>query len=265
MSNIVAVVTDFGINDGSAACMEAVILAKNPMSKVIHISHAVPSWDISVAAMFLEVYYKYYPKSTVFVAVIDPGVGTNRKPIAIKVSDYFFVGPDNGIFDLVIKQNRAFEVIQLDNPKFWLPEVSTTFHGRDIFAPVAAHLAQTLDISELGSKVPSWDLTKLDPLITVMAEEIISKVLYIDDFGNLVLGVTEQQFEKFVGDKQATITIMDSQITRRVETFAELSANQLGLIFGGDFGNYGTIAMKMGNAAKKTKAAIGTLVRISTN
>jgi len=262
MNNIVALITDFGTDDGSVACMEAVILSKNPNARIIHISHTVPGWEISVAAMFLEVYYRYYPRGTVFCAVIDPGVGTERKPIAIDCEKHFFVGPDNGIFTRVIEQSAPKTAVQLDRSELWLENVSTTFHGRDIFAPVAGHLAQTQHISHLGTRIPPESLVKLEPFSKVENDTLFTEVLFIDCWGNMVIGAKKEQVQQLFADHDLVVTIRGTRITNQVKTFSDLPKKELGLIFGGDFGDYGTIAMNMGNAAQETAADLGETVKI---
>lgn len=258
MNKFIALLTDFGTDDGSAACLEAVIASINTNARVIHMSHAVPGWDISTAAMFLEVYFEDYPAGTVFVAVVDPGVGTDREPIMVKCGEYYFVGPDNGIFTRVLEKSSSLAtVVKLESSTFWKnggKEISTTFHGRDIFAPVAAHLTNGNDIRVFGPNMSVDALVRLGPFSHIDEDKLITKVLFIDRWGNLVIGVKKQEFLEFTKGKMFQAFINKSSITQHAETFADLPEDIPGLIFGGDFGEYGTIAMNMGNAAEFTCA-----------
>ena len=264
MSNVVALLTDYGIDDGSAACLEAVVKKINPLANVIHISHTVPGWDISVAAMFLEVYNHYYPSGTVFVAVVDPGVGTVRSPIAIETDKYFFVGPDNGIFTRIIELEDVRTVVKLDNSNFWLGHLSTTFHGRDIFAPVGAFLSGGTKITSVGTPISLGDLVDLEPFVIKHDDKLVTRVLYVDRWGNMVIGVKRQQFENILDPDHPRfdMDINGVHVNNWVQTFAHIPEEELAMLFGGDFGDYGTVAMNMGNAALTCNAEIGTEVII---
>ena len=137
---IITLLTDFGLKDPYVASMKGVILRINPRCTLVDITHRNPH-DIEEGAFILANAYSTFPKGTIHLSVVDPGVGSPRKPILLVTKNYFFVGPDNGLFTFAAKREKVKQAIALTNPKFFLPQVSTTFHGRDLFAPVAAHLS----------------------------------------------------------------------------------------------------------------------------
>lgn len=259
----IVLMTDFGITDGSPSCLEMVIDSINHHAKVIHLSHEIPSCNIEAGALCLEVYYKYARKGAIFVGVVDPGVGTNRKIVAIQTKNYFFIGPDNGLFSRIIEQHPEARAFELNNTDLWLPEVSSAFHGRDIMAPAAAHLSNGRTIGQLGSSIPTGSLVSLAPFMTRLEQQIKTKVIMIDDFGNLVLGVKKVEFEKIMKER-FSLTILGHCIGFLPETFSNIPEGELGLLFGGDFGDYGTIAANMKNAALLVGAEEGTEVTINT-
>lgn len=261
----IVLMSDFGTTDGSAAVMEGVIACKHPRTKVIHMTHKVPSYSIISAAMLLEIYYKYYPKETIFVCAIDPGVGTKRKAVLIKANNQYFIGPDNGIFSLVLENTPAEWATELTNTQHFLPNVSNTFHGRDIFAPVAASLKDGYVRQSYG---PIIDPRKLiiTPEKRIIIEDtlITAKVLYVDDFGNLVIGIKKNEFNVHIKNQNFEISSSETRlITAKLsKTFADGEKGELIALFGGDFGDYMTIAVNMGNAREKTGLNINDRILI---
>lgn len=180
--------TDFGSEDHYAGVMKGVILGINPNARIVDITHEIEKYDIFEAAFKLISYYTYFPRETVHVAVVDPGVGGPRRPIAVEAGGYFFVGPDNGLFSPVLDSLDNPRVVEITNTAYMLGNVSGTFHGRDIFAPAAAHLSSGVDICELGDLAA--EPVSLDvPEPTVNDNEISGVVLYGDSFGNLVTNI----------------------------------------------------------------------------
>lgn len=184
---IITLMTDFGIKDGNVGVMKGVILGIAPHTDLIDLSHVVEAQNISEAALILGRSAPYFPAGTIHVVVVDPGVGTVRRPIAARLGTQFFVGPDNGILTLLLERaeqlNWPVEVVHLDRPEFWLADVSYVFHGRDIFAPVAAHLASGRPLAELGTPV-SDPLRLAIPRPVRMADGLRGQIIHIDHFGN---------------------------------------------------------------------------------
>ncbi|HET7288835.1 MAG TPA: SAM-dependent chlorinase/fluorinase [Thermodesulfobacteriota bacterium] len=188
MKNIITLMTDFGLRDHYAGVMKGVILGINPDAVIVDITHEIRKYHIYEAAFKLRGCYNYFPKGTIHVAVVDPGVGGPRRPLAAEAGGYYFVGPDNGIFSPVLESVDKSAVVEITRTEFMLENVSRTFHGRDIFAPAAAHLSNGVSILDLGRTLPqpvSIDV----PTPSVKGDEIRGVVLYADSFGNLVTNV----------------------------------------------------------------------------
>ncbi len=194
MSAIITLLTDFGTEDTYVGVMKGVITSICPSAQVIDLTHQVPPQDIATGAFLLDVSVDYFPEGAIHVAVVDPGVGTARKPVALRTAKAFFVGPDNGIFTLVLQRQQLLQAICLDNPRYHLPTVSSTFHGRDIFAPVAAHIACGVSVEELGTPIHRLQRLPL-PRIRVDWQGIRATVVHIDRFGNAITNLTRDNYE----------------------------------------------------------------------
>jgi S-adenosylmethionine hydrolase len=188
MRHVVTLTTDFGIKDHYVGAMKGVMLSINPDILIVDITHQIPPQHIFSGAVTLRNFYRYFPRGTIHVAVIDPGVGSRRKPIALEVDGYIFVGPDNGIFTFVCSESKSAKVFEISNPKYVLPNVSHTFHGRDIFAPAAAHISLGASLEGLGKRVKKpVTISIKEPKIR--SDEIIGEFIYIDSFGNLISNI----------------------------------------------------------------------------
>ena len=196
-NSIITLLTDFGSKDHYVASMKGVILNINPHCTLVDLTHEVRAHDIEEGAFILSNTYSYFPKGTIHLSIVDPGVGGIRKPILLVTQNYFFIGPDNGLFTLVAQREKVKQVVVLTKQKYFLPKVSKTFHGRDIFAPVAAHLSLGIkpdafgyeinSIKELGIKKP-----------TVREGKLLGEIVHIDTFGNLVSNINKEKLFRFV-------------------------------------------------------------------
>ncbi|HSM25110.1 MAG TPA: SAM-dependent chlorinase/fluorinase, partial [Anaerolineaceae bacterium] len=198
--SIITITTDFGLRDGYVGVMKGVIWGICPDAKIVDITHLIPPQDVHQGGIALQRIVPYFPENTLHVAVVDPGVGTNRKPIAVKIGARIFVGPDNGLFSRVIQSGiTAGEdviSIELDQPKYWLSEISHVFHGRDIFAPVAAHLATGIAFDEIGTPFSNPIILEL-PEPNLLENRIDGEVISIDNFGNLATNIMDTHLEKY--------------------------------------------------------------------
>jgi S-adenosylmethionine hydrolase len=183
--------SDFGDRDVYVGVMKGVIAQINPQIQVVDLTHQIPPQNIAAARFCLMNAYPYFPVGTVYVAVVDPGVGSRRRAIAVEFSQGFLVGPDNGIFSGVLSQSPAIAAVELTNLQYWCtPEPSKTFHGRDIFAPVGAHLASGVSLQQLGQKIDPDTLVNLDQSqYQRTITGITGCIQYIDHFGNLVTSI----------------------------------------------------------------------------
>ncbi len=184
MSPLITLTTDFGSRDGYVAQMKGVILGINPQARVIDVTHDIESFDIMEAALVIRGLSEYFPAGTVHLAVVDPGVGSNRRGIVMRLNGRFYVGPDNGLFSLVFARSHAREVREISNSNLFLRRPHPTFHGRDVFAPAAAHLSMGIAFDAVGAVVE-------DPVILSIPEPIQTEdgiegeIIHLDRFGNL--------------------------------------------------------------------------------
>ncbi len=185
---IVTLLTDFGLEDEYVGVMKGVILSIAPQVRLVDLTHSVPPQDVRRAALILMNAAPYFPPDTVHLAVVDPGVGTERRPIAVRTGRGTFVGPDNGLFSFVLAEMETWTAVELREPAYRLPLVSTTFHGRDIFAPAAAHLASGVPVEALGPVVNNLATLPL-PRLEIGESSLEGEILYADRFGNLVTSI----------------------------------------------------------------------------
>ena len=190
-NRILTLLSDFGLSDVYVGVMKGAIAQVNPSLKVVDLTHQIPPQNILSARFCLMNAYPYFPNGTVHVAVVDPGVGSTRRAIAVKLANGFLVGPDNGLFSGVLSQSPAVTAVELTNPQYWrTPKPSTTFHGRDIFAPVGAHLATGVPLEYLGQEIDLATLVQLAiPECTPTETGVVGCIQYIDYFGNLVTNI----------------------------------------------------------------------------
>lgn len=188
MSPIIALLTDFGLTDAYVGIMKGVLLSRCPTARLIDLTHDIQPQNVRQAAYVLLTAYRYFPPQTVFLVVVDPGVGTARTPIAVETAHGRYVAPDNGVLSYVLQENPALQAVALLNQEFHLAQISRTFHGRDIFSPVAAYLAQGTPLAAFGP--PQEELITLPaPRLEATQSEITGEVLHIDRFGNLISSI----------------------------------------------------------------------------
>ncbi|MHC1782687.1 MAG: S-adenosyl-l-methionine hydroxide adenosyltransferase family protein [Anaerolineaceae bacterium] len=257
---IISLLTDFGLRDGYVGVMKGVIWRINPEAQIADITHFILPQNIRQGALALERTTKYFPRGTVHIAVVDPGVGTNRNPMAAEMDGHFFVGPDNGLFSLVFqaaeKRGIHGKYITLDRPEFWLPEISNVFHGRDIFAPVGAHLTLGVPINQMGTPL-------LDPVNLTLPEpkkqisSWLGEVIEIDNFGNLATNIRRDQIPM---DVRVTVQICGQMIDGLIRTFEDKPAGELIATIGTE--NDLMVAVVKGSAADRLKARIGDAVEV---
>lgn len=186
--SVITLTTDFGIRDWFVGVMKGVILGIAPGATVVDLTHEIEAGDIQAAAMALLASYRFFPKGTVHVAVVDPGVGGRRKAIAVRTARYAFVGPDNGVLSLALARERVIACHSLTNTAFLLKPVSQTFHGRDVFAPVAAHLSCGVPLRNLGAALKRWRRLPW-PETRARRNGLEGQVIHIDRFGNLITNI----------------------------------------------------------------------------
>jgi len=216
---LITLTTDFGTVDPFVGVMKGVIAGINPEAQVIDISHGVPPQDIIAGALILRHSVSYFPRGTIHVAIVDPGVGSDRRPLLVQCDGNYFVGPDNGVLSLALEGKEPTRIIQLSNPDYHLQPTSATFHGRDIFAPVAAHLSQGVDPAAFGMALDNFARIQR-PEIVKSQRVIEGEIVYIDGFGNLFTTIQEQDLAA-LPNKDISVTIRDTTIHGLSQNYAD--------------------------------------------
>ncbi len=265
--SIITLTTDFGTDDEYVGIMKGVILSLNPSVAIVDITHHIDPHDLVQAAYSIYSSYRYFPKGTVHVVVVDPTVGSDRNIIAFKITDHIFLAPDNGALTLLINENNINSITRIDNTSYFLDPVSRTFHGRDIFAPVSAHLSMGIPIKKLGTPVAQKNLICLSIPEPYFSDngELVGSIISIDHFGNLITNINLDDLEKInntVPGKKLCINVGRDKIS-------DLSPNYSSTITGHPLAIIGSrgyleISVNGGNAAKHFMVEKGDVVRINT-
>ncbi|MDP8216306.1 MAG: SAM-dependent chlorinase/fluorinase [Candidatus Kaelpia imicola] len=207
---MIALLTDFGFKDEYAGVIKGVICSINPRVKIIDLCHEIPAQDILWAALLIYKSCSFFPAKTIFLCIVDPAVGSKRDIVIVKKDSRYFIAPDNGLLSFIVGETRGLEIIKVNPDEIQLQPLSSTFHGRDIFAPLAAHLSIDNNISRFGAAVESIKLIEF-PQPEITDGKIIAMVIQIDRFGNLTTNLERDVFEK-LGWKNLEIQLRDSII-----------------------------------------------------
>jgi S-adenosylmethionine hydrolase len=224
---VIALLTDFGTKDYFVGAMKGTILSLNENARIIDITHEIPPQDVRSASFTLRACYKNYPPKTIFVAVVDPGVGSARRAILAETDDYYFLAPDNGLLSFVFDEKTDFRVFDLKNERFFAETISQTFHGRDIFAPVAAHLSKGIQPDEFGKEVKDFVQHKTARPRKISAEKVEADIIHIDRFGNLITN-----FEQADLPESFALEIEGKRIEKLQSFFAEAAMGEMFMILG---------------------------------
>jgi S-adenosyl-L-methionine hydrolase (adenosine-forming) len=256
--------TDFGVQDDFVGVCRGVMRGIAPDATVIDITHGIPPQAVAQGAVVLARAISYMP-ACVHLAVVDPGVGTERRSVAVRTeSGRIFVGPDNGLLMRAADLDGVESARELTNPRYHLPDVSRTFHARDVFAPVAAHLAAGADLDDVGDAIDADALVRVDlPKPEVGSNRVVAHVMTVDRFGNLALNLTSDQLDELDlvhGDWVALQFALEPYYAQVADTYADASPGQL-IVYEDSYGAI-SIAVRDGNAARLTAASPGDRVRI---
>jgi S-adenosylmethionine hydrolase len=259
---VISLLTDFGPDDGASAIMKGVIWTIAPGVQIADISHAIPPQDIRQGAYTLGRVFPFFPEGTIHVAVVDPGVGTARRPIAAQVGPYFFVGPDNGLITPLLDAAEAHSwpvrTVHLDRPDYWLADVSHVFHGRDIFSPVAAYLARGVPLEDVGRPIGDPIRLRLpQPEVTEWGWR--GEVIQLDRFGNLATNILRDHL-RGRDEGQFTVRLAGQEIAGLVRTFGERPPGSLIALYGTDHDLI--ISIVNGNAAGSLGVGVGAAVEV---
>jgi len=256
---VIALLTDFGTRDHYAGTMKAVILGICPDVTLVDITHDIAPHDVLTASLELGASYKYFPAGTIFLAVVDPGVGSARRGIGADTGDYRLVAPDNGLLTAVLKDAPARRVFELTERRYARPTVSRTFEGRDRFAPAAAWLAKGVDLSALGRSAGTIHQLHI-PAAVATDDVLAGEVLRVDRFGNLVTNIDRKLFDRFVQSNGIEITAATHRIGRVVGTYADAGADEVCALFGST--EHLEIAVNGGSAGDRLSLTRGAAVTI---
>ena len=262
---IITLLTDFGTRDYFVGAMKGAVLSVNPRACVVDLTHEIPAHDIAAGAFTLLAAYATFPTQTIHVAVVDPGVGSARRPIVVATRDYFFVGPDNGLFSYVCEREQDVRVFQLTNEKFFRSPVSHTFHGRDIFAPVAGALSRGVQPEEFGDVIT--DYVRLAPLAPTRAMDgsLNAAIIHIDRFGNCITNITRREITDEMIARGIVLQIGAHQVRSFRRFFAEgnMGLRELFAIWGS--AGFLEIAAACASAAQLLGVERGETVRVHFN
>jgi S-adenosylmethionine hydrolase len=264
--SIITLLTDFGSRDEYVGLMKGVILSINPSATIVDITHQIDRQDIVQAAFAIHSAYRYFPAGSVHLLVVDPGVGTGRALLAMEMKKQYFIAPDNGALTLLFDENMAACLVRLTNSNFFLDTVSQTFHGRDIIAPVGAHISRGVDLHQLGAEITPDNAVQLENIYPRISDagEIVGTVVAVDHFGNLISNIDYQLLKQVVQtnpQNKIRIRIGSHTIHGIYQTYGNVGRDTaLGLI--GSRG-YLEVAVNKGHAARILEAGKGDAVRVT--
>ncbi|WP_136806645.1 SAM hydrolase/SAM-dependent halogenase family protein [Desulfosediminicola flagellatus] len=258
---LITLTTDFGLTDEYVASMKGVIYTILPEARIVDICHSIPPQDVASASFIFGRAYSYFPHGTVHIIVVDPGVGSARSILAIEAGGQFFIAPDNGTLSAVLERHKNVKLYTISNTKLYRENTTSTFHGRDIMAPVAARVAGGLSLSETGKRIQPEDCVKLDDYTPhVQSDSIHGKVIHIDNFGNICTNITSSLIKNLGSNQTILIKIGDVHIHGLASSYAVAEPNQPLALY--DSHNHLEIAINCGSAAENLHIARGDTVSV---
>ena len=259
---IVTLLTDFGLQDYFVAAMKGVMLSLNPELSLIDISHMIPSHDVVAAAFTLGQAYSYFPPSTIHLAVVDPGVGTARKALAASADGHYFVAPDNGILTYVLEKAEDMRIHEIAESHYFRRPISSTFHGRDVFAPVAAWISRNISLQQLGPALEKPVRLSLPKLTRVRDTLFQATILAVDKFGNLITNLRPEDLPVYRDRPSGSCKILlrQREIATFRKTYAEGKEGELFVVPGS--AGYLEIVVRNGSAAALLEAGSGAIIGV---
>jgi hypothetical protein len=265
LTHIITLMTDFGLRDGYVGVMKGVILGLAPEARLVDLTHLIGPQNVAEAAVAFNRSAPYFPEGTIHICVVDPGVGTARRPIAAQIGAQRFVGPDNGIITLLYRRARRegwpVEIVHLNQPRYWRAEISNVFHGRDIFAPVAAHLARGAALADVGASIA-------DPMLLPFAlpertaSGLRGEIMHIDHFGNIATNIrTDDMAELRAEAREVIVRAGGAEVRGLARTFGERAPGEL-IAFYNSHGELG-LAVVNGSAGQRLNARVGDAVEVT--
>jgi len=256
---IITLLTDFGIRDAYVAAMKGVILGINPAAVLVDLTHEVPPQDMTAGAFLLAAAAPYFPPGTIHLAVVDPGVGTGRRALGAKARGQFWVGPDNGLFHLIFPEGGETLTVALENTRYFREPVSATFHGRDIFAPVAAHLSRGVPLEAFGPPLTNpLALPWPEPLYA--PEAVRGEIVYVDGFGNLVSNLKGSDLWAWLGGAGPSVTLGSLKLEGLSRTYGDVAPGKFLALVGSH--GYLEVACAQGDAGRRLEVGKGQVLLV---
>ena len=265
-NGIITLTTDFGLADSYVGTIKGVILGIAPDARIVDITHDINPQNTHQAAYIIQTFPGYFPPGAIHMVIIDPTVGSERRAIAFGTPDAIFVAPDNGVLTYVWRAAlerwgpEACRVVELAEPRFWLPHVSSTFHGRDIFAPAVAHLARGAALDALGPRLPRLLEADLEQPANGRTGGMVGRIIHVDHFGNCITNITPQHLEQYGMGDQIVVQIIDQRISGLSQTFSDVPVGALATLIGST--ERLELAVRNGSAAQTLGVGIGDIVRV---
>ena len=259
---VISLLTDFGLRDGNVGVMKGVIWNIAPNVQIADLSHTIEPQNIMAGILVLGRSTPYFPVGSIHIAVVDPGVGTTRRPIAARLGDQYFVGPDNGLFTRMLEKSefekKPVQIVHANNPKFWLKDISNVFHGRDIFSPVAAYIANGVPLTEIGEEI--HDPIRFEiPKPVKKGKTWHGQIIHIDYFGNIATNIRREHLQDY---KDVRVILAGTELCGMVKTFGERPVGDLIILYGstGDL----IVSVVNGSAAAKLGVKIGDPLEVNS-
>ncbi len=262
MSRFITMLTDFGHRDAYVGIMKSVMHKICPDCRTIDLCHDVPAQNVLSGAFILSTTIPFLPSNSIVLAVVDPGVGTPRRAIAVETEDFVLIGPDNGLFTMVLERTPPVRAFELSNPEFQLPRVSSTFHGRDIFSPAAAHVAAGVDISSFGPKIDLKSLVRFPEIGPIIKERSVEcRVVHIDHFGNCITNLSRDAMERM--EREPTHVKIGNEIAPFHVTFGDVKEGEAVCYFNSS--DYLEVGIRNRDAAAQFELKPRSMINVVTD
>lgn len=260
LRSVITLTSDFGLRDPYVAEMKAVILSINPKATVVDITHEIEKFNVRMGAYVLASASAYFPRGTIHVAVVDPGVGTKRRPVLVQMNGSYYVGPDNGLLALAAKNRSVERIYEISNRKLMLPRISSTFHGRDVFAPAAAHLANGMLPANFGPEIRDIVMPEFARIVE-RKNMLVGEVLHVDNFGNIITNFGESELNQISTKTAIKLRLKNVRLKLKLcKAYADVNANEpLAIVGSHDFLE---ISINQGNAAEAFKIHDGDKIML---
>ena len=263
---IITLTTDFGEDDEFVGVMKGVILSVNPLASIVDITHHIDPQDITQAAYLIPSFWPFFPEGTVHIIVVDPGVGSSRRIIALEMAGHVFLAPDNGVLSLLLDSEDIDTIVSVNNQSYFKTPVSQTFHGRDIFASVGAHISMGIEVAKTGTPHPNKALVRLEVQPPRLAEngKLVGAIISIDHFGNVITNITLNNITNLLGthpDSDLRIEVGTQRIDGISKSYQDAGIENLLAIIGSR--GYLEIALNRGSACERLKVSKGDSVYLS--